>query len=67
MALKLSDLYREILENSKKPLAPIHSEISIVEKYLELEKLRFGEGLELQFRLLRRQHKRGSVASFCRL
>jgi signal transduction histidine kinase len=51
MALKLSDLYREILESSKKPLAPVHSEISIVEKYLELEKLRFGERLEFDIQV----------------
>lgn len=45
MAMKLSDLYREILENSKKQLAPLSSEISIIQKYLELEKIRFGDRL----------------------
>lgn len=45
MAQKLSDLYREILENSKKPLCSLESEVGIIEKYLELEKLRFGERL----------------------
>jgi hypothetical protein len=45
MVQKLSDLYRQILENSKNPLATLASEITIIEKYLELEKLRFGERL----------------------
>ncbi|MBK8201173.1 MAG: histidine kinase [Bdellovibrionales bacterium] len=45
MAMKLSDLYREILENSKKQLAPLSSEVSIIKKYLELEKIRFGDHL----------------------
>lgn len=46
MAMKLSDLYREILENSKKQLTPLESEISIIQKYLELESLRFGNRLQ---------------------
>lgn len=46
MAMKLSDLYREILENSRKQLASLGSEISIIEKYLELESLRFGKRLQ---------------------
>jgi signal transduction histidine kinase len=45
MAMKLSDLYREILENSKKQLVSLDSEISIINKYLDLEKVRFGERL----------------------
>jgi LytS/YehU family sensor histidine kinase len=46
MAQKLSDLYREILQNSKNRTATLASEISIVEKYLALEKIRFGERLQ---------------------
>ncbi len=45
MTQQLADLYREILENSKKPLSSLSSEVSIIKKYLELEKLRFGERL----------------------
>lgn len=45
MTQKLSDLYREILENSKSKTCDLKSELSIVQKYLELEKLRFGKRL----------------------
>lgn len=45
MTQKLADLYREILENSKKQVASVESELSIIKKYLELEKLRFGDRL----------------------
>lgn len=50
MTMKLSSLYREILENSKKNLANLESEISIIEKYLDLEKLRFGDRLTFEIR-----------------
>ncbi len=45
MVQKLSDLYRQILENSKSPLSTLGSELKIIERYLELEKLRFGDRL----------------------
>lgn len=45
MTQNLADLYREILENSKQQLSTVQSEISIINKYLALEKLRFGERL----------------------
>ncbi|MEK6705207.1 MAG: histidine kinase [Bdellovibrionota bacterium] len=45
MTHNLADLYREILENSKQQLSTVQSEISIINKYLALEKLRFGERL----------------------
>lgn len=48
MAMKLSDLYREILENSKKSLVSLDSEVSIIKKYLELEQVRFGERLKFE-------------------
>lgn len=48
MAQKLSDLYRQILENSKLKTAPLSSEISIVRKYLELEKVRYGSRLNVE-------------------
>ncbi len=48
VAMKLSDLYREILENSKKHLASLESEISMITKYLELERVRFGDRLRFQ-------------------
>ncbi len=48
MTQNLADLYREILESSKTQLNPITQELSIVKKYLELEKLRFGDRLDFQ-------------------
>lgn len=46
MTLKLADLYREILANSNKNLATLESEVAILEKYLSLEKFRFGDRLQ---------------------
>lgn len=43
---KLSDLYREILHNSEEKLCSLESELAIIEKYLQLEKLRFGDRLD---------------------
>lgn len=48
MAMKLSDLYRQILENSKQSFVTLDSEIAIITKYLELEKIRFGERLKFE-------------------
>lgn len=45
MTQNLSDLYREILESSKNPKSSLTDELSIVQKYLELESLRFGKRL----------------------
>jgi len=41
----LANLYREILDNSSKHVATLDSEMGIVEKYLSLERFRFGERL----------------------
>lgn len=46
MTLLLSDLYREILASSKKIVVNLEEELSIVDKYLRLEKLRFGNRLD---------------------
>ena len=43
--LNLSDLLRNTLENSEKTTIPLRQEIDNVRKYLELQKLRFGEKL----------------------
>lgn len=51
MTLKLSDLYREILENSKQQFATLESEVSIIKKYLELESLRFGDRLGYEIKV----------------
>ncbi|QQS47896.1 MAG: histidine kinase [Acidobacteriota bacterium] len=48
-AYNLSDLYRRILDNSKVKTATLESELEIARRYLELERLRFGERLEYSF------------------
>lgn len=45
-AHNLSDLYRLILDNSKVKTATLESEIEIARRYLDLERIRFGERLE---------------------
>lgn len=46
VALTLSDLYRQILTNSKTKTASLESELEITRAYLELEQLRFGQRLQ---------------------
>jgi two-component system LytT family sensor kinase len=46
--LNLSDLLRENLEQSDKMSIPIKQELSNVRKYLEIQKLRFGEKLQYE-------------------
>ena len=43
MTQKLADLYREILNNSKTKFSTLESEISILKKYVEIQKIRFGD------------------------
>jgi LytS/YehU family sensor histidine kinase len=47
----LSDLYRQILTNSKLKTASVDSEIDIARRYLELEQLRFGSRLHFTIRV----------------
>ena len=51
MVQRLADLYREILTNSKSNVASLASEVSIMRKYLELEKIRFGDRLNFSFNI----------------
>ena len=51
MTQKLADLYRQILLASAEPLNSVAREFDIVQAYLDLERLRFGE--RLKFRLER--------------
>lgn len=51
MTQNLSDLYREILEASKNAKSPLNTEISIVQRYLELESLRFGKRLSFKIKI----------------
>lgn len=43
MTQQMADLYREILNNSKAKFSTIESEISIIKKYVEIQKIRFGD------------------------
>jgi hypothetical protein len=54
---KLSDLYRQILENSGLKTAPLDSEIEIVRSYLELEQLRFGVRLNFSIKQPENSHE----------
>jgi two-component system LytT family sensor kinase len=49
VVLKLSDLMSYMLYESEAPLVPLEKEISSLENYLALEKLRFGCRLSLSF------------------
>lgn len=51
MTQNLADLYREILDTSKKKMSSVDAELSIVRKYLELESLRFGGRLRYKIAL----------------
>lgn len=48
--LNLSDLLRENLEQSDKTSIPVKQEIENVRKYLEIQKLRFGEKLQYEIK-----------------
>lgn len=47
--LKLSELLSYMLYESNKRLVPIASEIKIIEDYIELQKIRFGKKVTVQF------------------
>lgn len=49
VAYRLSELYRLILANSQAKTSPLSTEIEIVERYLEIEQLRFGKRLSFSF------------------
>jgi Histidine kinase len=48
---KLADLYRLILECSQQQLSPLTKELELTRHYLEMEQIRFGERLQIHFRL----------------
>jgi sensor histidine kinase YesM len=45
---QLADLYREILSNSKSNFSNLGSEISILKKYIHIQKIRFGERIRFK-------------------
>lgn len=48
MTQKIADLYREILNNSKAKFSTLESEISILQKYIEIQKIRFGNRISFR-------------------
>lgn len=48
MTQKMADLYREILNNSKTKFSTLESEISILKKYIEIQKIRFGDRIRFE-------------------
>jgi sensor histidine kinase YesM len=48
MLLRLSDLLRAALKESPRQEVPLREELALVDKYLEIEKLRFGERLRIE-------------------
>jgi two-component system LytT family sensor kinase len=49
IVLRLSNLMRFILEECNKPLIPLSKEIQVIHDYIELEKLRHGSRLQIDF------------------
>lgn len=45
---QLADLYREILSNSKRNFSNLGSEISIIKKYIQIQKIRFGDRIRFK-------------------
>jgi sensor histidine kinase YesM len=50
--IKLSSVYRYILENSEKELVPLATELEFVENYFALQKIRDGEKISLKIEIL---------------
>jgi len=50
--LKLSSVYRYILENSEKEMVPLATELKFVENYFALQKIRDGEKIALKVEIL---------------
>lgn len=60
---KLADLYRLILECSKNQLSPLVKELQIVELYLQIEQIRFGERLRFSLPEVPEQYRNVLVPS----
>jgi two-component system LytT family sensor kinase len=48
---KLSDVYRYVLEHRENELVPIKDELKFMEDYIFLQKIRFGENLQVESKL----------------
>lgn len=51
LVTRLSDLLRFILYESNQPLVPLEKELKLIEDYIALEKVRYGNKLELDIQL----------------
>jgi len=51
MIMGLSDLLRYILYEGQKALVPLHQELKMVKEYIQLEKLRYGNKLEVHLQM----------------
>lgn len=49
VVIKLSEILDYMLYQCNDPLVPLHKEIELLQNYLELEKLRYGDRLNLEF------------------
>lgn len=47
MVLSLSDLLRYILYEGQKPLVPLNDELEMISEYIQLEKIRYGNRLDI--------------------
>ena len=45
----LSDLLRYILYEGRKPLVPVDKELQMILEYIQLEKIRYGNKLDLHY------------------
>lgn len=50
--LKLSSVYRYILENSDKEMVPLATELEFVQNYFDLQKIRDGEKIDLKVEII---------------
>jgi sensor histidine kinase YesM len=50
--LKLSSVYRYILENSEKEMVPLATELEFVQNYFDLQKIRDGEKINLKVEII---------------
>jgi len=48
---KLSDVYRYLLEQRENELVPVNEEVKFLEDYVYLQKIRFGENLQVRIKL----------------
>jgi two-component system LytT family sensor kinase len=48
---KLADVYRYVLEQRENELVPVGEELKFLEDYMYLQKIRFGESLQVEFSL----------------